>query len=600
MSGSGDPELVVGEQDGLPTFSSPSPDRLPVAGLVFRVGAVDESFARSGWTHLVEHLCLQDLRTPTLEVSGSVGLRHTWFGARGPRPEVESFLTEVSSRLAEPDWGDAAIGRAVSILRAESEAMPGTWSPDAAHLRHRFGLHGPGLAGVQVGLDLLGPGEIERWAASCFGRGDAALFTSFTPTAGLRLPLPVAPHRPPIPVPAELFTTPRHLMGTSASVSLSGRLTGVPGLTADLLGRVLREELHQLLREQMAAGYGCRATSLQLAPSDQLVVLDADSTADGDAVTDAVVGRLERLGQEGVPDLTVRHAVEGVRRRLTEDLDPWWAARASAEASLDGMPAVTGQAVLGELALAVEELPSALALYLESLLVVSGSPGDLVPERGLPPVAHAQAQVLGRLDPDDPRGIAFDGAVLQEHWGDERIRVARVDRAVGLLSRPDGQRVLVDAAGGWVTVEPQLHHRGQQLVSELDSCVSPSVVVWLPTRPRGEIPQPLTGWARHLAWGRRWWRAVRSVARYLMAIPLMLLWVAVLVAADEGELGWGWAASVIVVTLAAMVIWTSRGSVWWPEMWRPVRPDPRGEQDGEQDGEHDGEDGGGDRQPGSS
>ena len=46
--------------DGVPVFWTESGDEM-LAGLVFRVGRADESLARGGITHLVEHLALYPL-----------------------------------------------------------------------------------------------------------------------------------------------------------------------------------------------------------------------------------------------------------------------------------------------------------------------------------------------------------------------------------------------------------------------------------------------------------------------------------------------------------------------------------------------------------
>ncbi len=72
--GAGGREVAVQktEVDGVPTVWAPSEGEL-TAGLVFRVGRADETWARSGITHLVEHLALHASERPYVSQNGIVG-----------------------------------------------------------------------------------------------------------------------------------------------------------------------------------------------------------------------------------------------------------------------------------------------------------------------------------------------------------------------------------------------------------------------------------------------------------------------------------------------------------------------------------------------
>ena len=70
--------------DGVPTLFAPAAGPLR-AGLTFRVGRADETLARSGITHLIEHLALFHLNMADYHFNGSTGPVTTDFHLQAPK-----------------------------------------------------------------------------------------------------------------------------------------------------------------------------------------------------------------------------------------------------------------------------------------------------------------------------------------------------------------------------------------------------------------------------------------------------------------------------------------------------------------------------------
>jgi zinc protease len=104
--------------DGIPVFWADSPLGF-AAGLVFRVGRVDEQLANSGVTHLVEHLALPSHATET-PFNGTVGAAATSFWAEGERAEVLELLAGVARCLSEPPLDRLEHERRILLTEAAS------------------------------------------------------------------------------------------------------------------------------------------------------------------------------------------------------------------------------------------------------------------------------------------------------------------------------------------------------------------------------------------------------------------------------------------------------------------------------------------------
>ena len=103
--------------DGVPAFWVDGPGPC-FAGLLFRVGKIDEQLYTTGITHLVEHLALPGWAPkPGLDWNGWVGLTTTGFWASGDPADVGAFVTEVTRQLHDLPLERLETER--NILRAE-------------------------------------------------------------------------------------------------------------------------------------------------------------------------------------------------------------------------------------------------------------------------------------------------------------------------------------------------------------------------------------------------------------------------------------------------------------------------------------------------
>ena len=63
--------------DGIPVFWAPAPGAFRAA-LLFRVGVADETPAKRGITHIVEHLAMFGSESPAFESNGFIDLERAW------------------------------------------------------------------------------------------------------------------------------------------------------------------------------------------------------------------------------------------------------------------------------------------------------------------------------------------------------------------------------------------------------------------------------------------------------------------------------------------------------------------------------------------
>jgi zinc protease len=170
-----------------------------IAALGFRVGRADEPLARSGLTHLVEHLTLSGLGERLYDYDGFVNGTMTWFGFRGTPGELAEYLGHIGRRLAAPplDRLEAELG----VVRVEEARR--SMSMAGRCLLLRFGTRGWGTYDLpQYGLNRVTPDQVAAWTSEWFGAGNAALWMTGEPPPGLQLDLPAAPAQPEPSTPA--------------------------------------------------------------------------------------------------------------------------------------------------------------------------------------------------------------------------------------------------------------------------------------------------------------------------------------------------------------------------------------------------------------
>ena len=82
--------------DGVPTLLAATGGPMH-AGLTFRVGTADETLARSGITHLIEHLALAPLGLADYHVNGATAPAFTTFHTQGSEADIAAKATPAST-----------------------------------------------------------------------------------------------------------------------------------------------------------------------------------------------------------------------------------------------------------------------------------------------------------------------------------------------------------------------------------------------------------------------------------------------------------------------------------------------------------------------
>jgi hypothetical protein len=250
------PRLHRGEIGGIPVLWSPCPGPL-AGGVVFRAGRADEDVPQGGITHLVEHLAMTGAEDgPYDDCNAFVDLAVTAFGVRGEPAEVAAFVNRVTATLSDLPVDQVVTSR--RVLRVEAAGEGG--GVDGSLLAARYGLRGLGRAGGrELGLGWLGPEQVAAYAARYFTAGNAVLWFSGQPPAGLEPVLPPGRRQPPpaaVPLPLRLPACIRDDSGedddeAGAALSLLAPWAPVTGVGLEVLGR----RAFKRLRVDLGASY---------------------------------------------------------------------------------------------------------------------------------------------------------------------------------------------------------------------------------------------------------------------------------------------------------------------------------------------------------
>src|SRR5690349_12432377 len=238
------------EVDGIPTLLAPTTGAMH-AGLVFRVGQADETLARKGITHLVEHLALHSLGVADYHYNGATGVEHTYFHMQGTATEITDFLTGVCAALQSLPMARLATEK--EILRTERNSR-GTGAGESLAL-WRHGARDFGLpAYPEWGLAALIADDLQEWVARYFTRDNAALWIAGNEIpAGLRLGLPNGT-RQPAPVPSSaLPMTPAWFGGSAGAVAWDTVVRR--GARAALFTKILERRMFRELRQEAGLSY---------------------------------------------------------------------------------------------------------------------------------------------------------------------------------------------------------------------------------------------------------------------------------------------------------------------------------------------------------
>jgi zinc protease len=503
-------EIGSTEVDGVPVFYTDDaidPDRL-VAVLMFRVGVADERLTTAGITHMVEHLVMHGVGSTTIDdphSNASVDLLTTQFQCAGRPDEVVEFLREVCRSI-----GTVELSRLTPEQRIiQAETGRRGYSVLAELAVWRYGVAGPGLLQWQdVAISQLSPELVATWAADHFTAGNAALFLSRPPPAGLELPLPPGPRRS-VPVWPQVSPAPAWFPINAAGTAVSSLVNRSTAAIA--YASVFTKRLRTRLREDLGLSYEQWVQYVPLGAEKAMVAAFADHSPNSqEQVASAFATTFMTMAQRSASADELedwrRHYDEGAGRGASLAL-------AAARDTLLGSAIIDDSelrnrvdAVTPNDILDVASQASSQALYAVPLGV--SSVGDGVK----PAPVSSTSPVLGPTNPSHvwrahdyhaDRGrlyLSDDGVGLFRH--DRHALSARWTTCAAMLRWADGGRALITRDGAVLTVEPTMWAHGAKLVDLLDERIPADRQISLPARAAGSIPRPTRRY--------RWWKRLTA------------------------------------------------------------------------------------------
>jgi zinc protease len=517
-------EFVRTEVDGVPTFWAQADAGLQ-AGLVVRVGRADETLARGGISHLVEHLVLHQVGQTDYHFNGAIGPIATTFFTQGSPDEIAHFFAAVCRASRDLPMDRLATER--SILRTEwSGRARGVTEP---LLRWR---HGPATYGLpayaEFGLDDLTPDDLRSWVARWFTRGNAALWvTGGPPPPQLRLDLPDGP-RMPVPAPSSaLPRTPAFFTADAGGAAFDAVVRRTSA--ASLFGALLDRRIHATLRRERGTSYAAWATYEPRDGEYGVVTAAADALQDKQGeMTSAFVDVLGDVAAGVVAE----DDLEAVRARARDALSRPGAAAAFVPGAainlLTGASILTPRQVLDEIEAASIEHVRAVAeeALASGLLMVPA--GQSVGRAGFVAApAWSSTTVTGRSFrsrdyPADRRRLLIgpDGVSLVDG---RQVATVHYADCVGMLSWADGARSLFGSDAINIHVEPRLWRLPRGALEQVDMAIPASRVAHMPDRPAESLPRPSTGRAQRLRARLRPYLRRRAVVPVAVAVALVVL-----------------------------------------------------------------------------
>ncbi|MFR0353289.1 insulinase family protein [Streptomyces sediminimaris] len=478
------------EVDGIPALFAYATGPMR-AGLVFRVGVADETLARAGVTHLVEHLALHRQGLPDYHFNGATKAAFTHFHVEGAEHEVAAYLQGVCASLTDLPMDRLETEK--EILRTEESRREDPQLP-----LWRYGAQGYGLVSYpEWGVPGLRPDDVRHWAHTRFTRGNAVLWVAGERLpAGLSLKLPAGERRPMPAVTSALPAAPAYFSAGRGGVLLDCVVTDTAA--SRLYAGVLERELSRALRQEGGYSYTAATDHTSRRDGFALVTAFADALpAKQDAVLGGFVDVLAALqaGRIAQSDLeTVRTRADG---RLTGPDAALRRLPGAAEDLLAGRPPRTPDELRSELwavtagqlhAVAGEAARTAL------LQVPAGHSADWAGYRAAPTsspyaVTGRRFASVGGAAPDlviGDEGVSLTAAAKD---GTQEAATVLYRSCAAVLSWPDGGRRLIGTDGITVDVEPGPYGVDAHTMAAVDVAVPPAAVVRLPPRQQPSGPR---------------------------------------------------------------------------------------------------------------
>lgn len=477
------------EVDGVPALLAPTTGPTH-AGLMFRVGQADETLARRGITHLLEHLVLHPLGTADYHYNGTTGSVVTHFHLQGSVDDITTFLTGVCKSLRELPASRVETEKA--ILRTEWNSKSGS-SLDELPL-WRYGARGHGLLSYpEWGLHAVSLEDLQDWARRYFTKENAVLWLAGADLpAGLRIDLPTG-QRMPVPAPSSA------LPQTPAFFSGSGGLTAINAVAArsvaaSVFAGALERELFQALRQRDGLSYTAATNYEPRGDGYATITALADALPEKqDAVLGGFIDVLAKVRVGRIDEANIAAVIGKATEALSaEDVD-------SARLASAAFDVLTGEGLTAsdDLLRQVKEVtPEAVHevatdVLADSLLMTPR--GRTADWAGFVAAPTSSTAVVTGTDYPGQGGLTHrlvvgnDGVSVVSNDSDEFVTV-HYDTCAALLTWPDGGRQLLGADGISVRLEPTLYPGLP--TQAVDQAVPARVRVELPARDPAEIPQP--------------------------------------------------------------------------------------------------------------
>jgi zinc protease len=471
------------EVDGVPAFwvDGPGPR---FAGLLFRVGKIDEQLYTTGITHLVEHLALPAWAPkPGLDWNGWVGLTTTGFWASGDPADVGAFVTDVTRQLHALPLGRLETER--GILRAEEAS--GSRNATGVVAGRRFGAVGIALLDwLELGLRTVDADAVAAWAAERFTRGNAALWLNGPPPPELRLHLPEGPRIPPPRYdepPEELPAFSRWGRG-GVTVSLFAPRSYALGLAWQAAERRALERL----RYERGLIYGLSVLNQPPNKHDAHIVFIAECTDENvDAVRAGMIEVLEEIATDGPTDEEREH---WLRRGELDAADPYAAlgmAYSFAEDILLDDERTLEDDLTAMRSVTAADAAAALRVGLEKALLLIPEDDAAEPPPPFRPFEPAPLElriegrkfapggIRGRLGRAGHAILGDDGFAWQQPDGTQLA--IPFSECVGLMTWRDGSFQLVDPNGNYLMVGVNDVRNLEELATEVRRAVPPERVI---------------------------------------------------------------------------------------------------------------------------
>ncbi len=476
------PELQRTDIDGVAAFwvdGIPGPRR---SALTSRVGRADEPVARSGITHLVEHLVLAPLGVQDYDHNGVVEDIRTMFFVSGDDDDLVAFYGGVTRGLADLPVDRIAVER--RILADEARQRGG--NVPAAIRWFRFGASGHGQVGIdELGIGWLGPEPVRDWAQTRFTREATALLISGPPPAGLRLPLPDGPaHAVPPAEPIADVRFPTHVSWDGPGVTVSMVVPRIPA--APVLAQLIQRRARQRLRFDSALMYD---VTVDYSPLERDL---AHLTIGGDcqpqriaAVRDELLDVLDAIARSGPTEEELEAAHRAFTGSLADDDTLLQYLDATIGEYLLGGPIRSIEQIVAERAdVDAETVATLLRGALDTMLVLAAAEAP-AGERFTPYPVWSVRSVEGRQHgpagfylpwnrPKERLLVGGDGVTYLS--ASRQPLTVRFAEAVACTHPTEFERILWGRDGFRVHVAAPLWDGGMDVLAAIDQAIPPELV----------------------------------------------------------------------------------------------------------------------------